>query len=38
MAWIMIRPDGELYSVLTKYFETCDLDAILKAVGAQAAT
>ena len=28
MAWIAIRPDGELYSVLTKYFSKEDMDAL----------
>lgn len=34
MAWIAIRPDGELYSVLTKYFSKEDMDALLKKAGA----
>ncbi|MCI9415088.1 MAG: aspartate--tRNA ligase [Clostridiales bacterium] len=32
MAWIMIRPDGELYSVLTKYFTQEDMSALLDTV------
>ena len=34
MAWIAWRPDGELYSVLTKYFSRADMDALLERVGA----
>ena len=34
MAWIAWRPDGELYSVLTKYFSHEDMDALLERVGA----
>lgn len=34
MAWIAIRPDGEIYSILTKYFSKDDLDAIFAAMGA----
>ena len=34
MAWIAWRPDGELYSVLTKYFSREDMDALLERVGA----
>ncbi|MCH5183398.1 MAG: aspartate--tRNA ligase [Oscillospiraceae bacterium] len=30
MAWIAVRPDGELYSVLTKYFKEEELQEILK--------
>ena len=29
MAWIAIRPDGELYSVLTKYFSKEEMDELL---------
>ncbi|MCI8441213.1 MAG: aspartate--tRNA ligase [Provencibacterium sp.] len=29
MAWIAIRPDGSLYSVLTKYFTRQQMDALL---------
>jgi aspartyl-tRNA synthetase len=32
MAWIAIREDGELYSVLTKFFKPEELDAIIKKV------
>jgi len=35
MAWIAIRPDGELYSVLTKYFKKEEMDALLRAVDGQ---
>lgn len=35
MAWIAVRPDGEIYSILTKYFKKEEMDAILSAVGAQ---
>ncbi len=35
MAWIAVRPNGELYSVLTKYFKQQELDRILKALDAQ---
>ncbi|MEG1778978.1 MAG: aspartate--tRNA ligase, partial [Oscillospiraceae bacterium] len=35
MAWIAVRPDGELYSILTKYFSQDDLDAIMAAVDAK---
>lgn len=35
MAWIAIRPDGELYSILTKYFSAEDLQAIQQAVDGQ---
>ncbi len=30
MAWIAVREDGELYSVLTKYFSEEDMQAILR--------
>ncbi|MBR5485356.1 MAG: aspartate--tRNA ligase [Oscillospiraceae bacterium] len=32
MAWIAIRPDGEIYSILKKHFAQSDLDAIIEAV------
>lgn len=35
MAWIAWRPDGERYSVLTKYFSRADMDALLERVGAR---
>ena len=35
MAWIAIRPDGEIYSILTKYFSQADLDAIIAAMKAE---
>ena len=35
MAWIAVRENGEVYSILTKYFTTEELNAILCAVGAQ---
>lgn len=35
MAWISIRPNGELYSVLTKYFEPELMDELIKRVGAK---
>jgi aspartyl-tRNA synthetase len=35
MAWIAIRPDGEIYSILTKYFSESDIDAIIAATGAR---
>lgn len=35
MAWIAVKEDGELYSVLTKYFEKEEMEAILKAVDAK---
>lgn len=34
MAWIAIRPDGEIYSILTKYFSKEDIDAITTAMDA----
>ena len=30
MAWIAVRPDGEPYSILTKYFSQEDIQAILR--------
>ena len=35
MAWIAIRPDGEVYSILTKYFSKDDLDAIIERMDAK---
>lgn len=35
MAWIAIRPDGEIYSILTKYFKKEEMDALLAAVDAK---
>ena len=35
MAWIAVRPDGELYSILTKYFEKEEMDALLSRVEAE---
>lgn len=35
MAWIAVRPDGELYSVLTKYFSKEDMDALLARTNAK---
>ena len=35
MAWIAWRPDGEIYSILTKYFTKEQLDALLAAVEAR---
>lgn len=35
MAWIMIRPDGEIYSLLKKFFSQKDIDAIINAVDAK---
>ena len=34
MAWIAVRPDGEIYSILTHYFTSEELDAILTRVDA----
>ncbi len=34
MAWIALRSDGEVYSILTKYFSEEDIAAIVTAVGA----
>ena len=28
MAWIALRPDGEVYSILTKYFSEADIQAV----------
>lgn len=35
MAWIAVRPDGEIYSILTKYFSKEDLDKIIERMGAK---
>ena len=35
MAWIAVRPDGEIYSILTKYFKKEEMDAILKEMDAK---
>ncbi len=35
MAWIAVRPDGSLYSVLTKFFREEELRDILQACGAE---
>ena len=35
MAWIAVRPNGELYSVLTKYFKQEELDRIIQALDAK---
>lgn len=34
MAWIALRSDGEVYSILTKYFSESDIKAIIEAVDA----
>lgn len=34
MAWIAYRPDGEIYSILTKYFGEDEMKAMLDAMGA----
>lgn len=34
MAWIALRPDGEVSSILTKYFSESDIQAIIQAVDA----
>lgn len=34
MAWIALRPDGEVYSILAKYFSESDIQAIIQAVDA----
>ena len=34
MAWIAIRPGGEIYSILTKYFKENELQDIIKAMDA----
>jgi aspartyl-tRNA synthetase len=35
MAWIALRENGELYSVLTKYFSAEDIEGILRETGAK---
>ena len=35
MAWIAVRPDGELYTILTKYFSDEVMKELLERVGAQ---
>ena len=35
MAWIAVRPDGERYSILTKYFEQDEMDALLARTGTE---
>lgn len=35
MAWILLRPDGSVNSILTKYFEKKDFDALLSRMGAK---
>ncbi len=35
MAWIAIREDGELYSILTKHFKQEELEAMIRAVDGQ---
>ena len=35
MAWIAVRPDGTLYSVLTKYFTAPQMEALLKRMEAE---
>jgi len=35
MAWIALRPDGEIYSVLTKYFDEAQMQQLLKQVQAK---
>ena len=34
MAWIAIRPGGEIYSILTKYFKESEIQDIIKAMDA----
>lgn len=34
MAWIAYRPDGEIYSILTKYFDETEIKKILSKMGA----
>ncbi len=34
MAWIAYRPDGEIYSILTKYFDDAEMKKILSKMGA----
>ncbi len=35
MAWIAYRPDGEIYSILTKYFDDKEMQEILSAMDAK---
>jgi len=35
MAWIAVKPDGELYSILTKYFQPEEMQAILRRMDGQ---
>ncbi len=35
MAWIAVRPDGEVYSILKKYFSESDIERILQAMDAK---
>ncbi len=35
MAWIALRPDGEIYSILTKYFSETDIQNIINGVNAE---
>ncbi len=35
MAWIALREDGEIYSILTKYFKPEEIQAIIQKTGAQ---
>ncbi len=35
MAWIAWRPDGEIYSILTKYFTADEMNELLSRVGAK---
>ncbi len=35
MAWIAVRENGEMYSVLTKYFADADMQSILRETGAK---
>ncbi len=35
MAWIALRPDGEIYSILTKFLSKEDMDAIIKTMDAK---
>ncbi len=35
MAWITLRPDGEIYSILTKYFEQDEMKQILLKMNAE---
>ena len=35
MAWIALRPDGEIYSILTKFMTQEEIEAIVRRVGAK---